>query len=107
MASPSFHLEYLVTTNETPFDKKQHIAMAYRRLDYALAARSLPEDHPHAIHIKLPTPTRSTLTRKSSFIAKLKAKVSRRDLRVELFDDDAESLDSRFDATARRRYPHN
>lgn len=70
--------------------------MAYSRLDYALAARSLPGDHPHAIHIKLPTPTRSTLTRKSSFISKLRAKISRKDLRAELYDDDAASLHSRY-----------
>lgn len=70
--------------------------MAYRRLDYALAARSLPEDHPHAIHIKLPTPVRSTLTRKPSFISKLKAKISRKGLRGELYDDDAASLNSRY-----------
>lgn len=77
--------------------------MAYRRLDYTLAARSLPEDHPHALHIKLPTPTRSTLTRKASLISKLKAKISRKDLRGELYDDDAASLDSRYDMRYRLR----
>lgn len=67
--------------------------MAYRRLDYALAARSLPEDHPHAIHVKLPTPTR--LARQPSFISKLKAKISRKDIRAEIYDEDAASLSSR------------
>jgi hypothetical protein len=68
------------------------------RLDATIAHFSLPADHPHAVKIKLPTPVQehsssTSLTRHPSFIAKLRAKISRKDLRhAANYDQDAKEV---------------
>ncbi|EGP83068.1 uncharacterized protein MYCGRDRAFT_97155 [Zymoseptoria tritici IPO323] len=87
----------------------------------ALATAALPPDHPHARKSKLPTPVRDdeagrstrSLTRRKSFIQKLKAKISRKDLRSAAeYDEDAKSIpNSKFLREIRREtsslYSHN
>ncbi|SMR61055.1 unnamed protein product [Zymoseptoria tritici ST99CH_1E4] len=128
-SSSLYHFTYPTFDPSSPVPSIRHtrrsITMTRPTPDFdfqaALATAALPPDHPHARKIKLPTPVRDdeagrstrSLTRRKSFIQKLKAKISRKDLRSAAeYDEDAKSIpNSKFLREIRREtsslYSHN
>ncbi|KJX99830.1 hypothetical protein TI39_contig350g00025 [Zymoseptoria brevis] len=128
-SSSLYHFTYPTFDPSSPVPSIRHtrrsIIMTRQKADLdfqaALATAALPPDHPHARKIKLPTPVRDdeagrstrSLTRRKSFIQKLKAKISRKDLRsAAQYDEDAKSIaNSKFLRGIRREssslYSHN